>query len=160
MATFDDVRRLGMELPEVVESTSYGTPALKVRKKGFCRMWGEREHRRDQVFDTEVLVLFCDLEVKAVLLENHPDALFTVPHYDGYGSVLVRLADVDLDDLAEWLEESYRTKAPDTLVRQLRRRVSRPASGEDRYSPARRAGKPPFEIGPQLSMCKRSSTLS
>ena len=119
MATFEDVRRLGMELPEVVESTSYGTPALKVRKKGFCRMWGEREHRRDQVFDTEVLVLFCDLEMKVVLLENHPDVLFTVPHYDGYGSVLVRLADVDLDDLAEWLEESYRTKAPDTLLRRL-----------------------------------------
>jgi len=35
MATFDDVRRLGMELPEAVESTSYGTPALKARKKGF-----------------------------------------------------------------------------------------------------------------------------
>ncbi|WP_419865131.1 MmcQ/YjbR family DNA-binding protein [Candidatus Poriferisodalis sp.] len=119
MATFEDVRRLGMELPDVVESTSYGTPALKVRKKGFCRMWGEREHRRDQVFDTEVLVLFCDLEMKAVLLENHPEVLFTVPHYDGYGSVLVRLADVDLDDLAEWLEESYRTKAPPTLLRQL-----------------------------------------
>ena len=119
MATFEDVRRLGMELPDVVESTSYGTPALKVRKKGFCRMWGEREHRRDQVFDTEVLVLFCDLEMKAVLLKNHPEVLFTVPHYDGYGSVLVRLADVDLDDLAEWLEESYRTKAPPTLLRQL-----------------------------------------
>ena len=43
MATFDDVLRLGLELPEVVESTSYGTPALKVRKKGFCRMWSERE---------------------------------------------------------------------------------------------------------------------
>ncbi len=119
MATFDDVRRIGMALPEMTESTSYGTPALKVRKKLACRMWGEREHRRDQVFDTEVLVLFCEPEMKPVLLDNHPSVLFTVPHYDGYGAVLVRMADVDLDDLADWLEESYRLKAPPTLVRQL-----------------------------------------
>ena len=46
MVTFDDVRRLGMKLPEVTESNWYGTPGLKVRGKGFCRVWGEREHRR------------------------------------------------------------------------------------------------------------------
>lgn len=119
MATFEDVRRLGMELPEVVESTLYGTPALKVRKKGFCRMWGEREHNRDDVHDTEVLLLFCELEMKQVLLDNHLGVLFTVPHYDGYGAVLVRMADVDLDDLADWLEDSYRLRAPPTLLRQL-----------------------------------------
>ena len=119
MATFDDVRRLGMALPEMAESTSYGTPALKVRKKLVCRMWSEREHNRDSVLDTEVLVVFCELDMKQVLLDNHPDALFTVPHYDGYGAVLVRMADVGLDDLADWIEDSYRLKAPPTLVRQL-----------------------------------------
>ena len=119
MATFDDVRRLGMPLPEMTESTSYGTSALKVRKKLVCRMWSQREYNRDDVHDTEVLVLFCELEMKQVLLDNHPGVLFTVPHYDGYGSVLVRMADVDLDDLADWLEESYRLKAPPTLIRQL-----------------------------------------
>ena len=119
MATFEDVLRLGMELPEVVESTSYGTPALKVRKKLVCRMWGEREHNRDEVHDTEVLVLFCELDMKHVLLDNHPGVLFTVPHYDGYGAVLVRMADVDLDDLADWIEDSYRLRAPVTLLRRL-----------------------------------------
>ena len=46
MVTFDDVRRLGMQLPEVTESNWYGTPGLKVRSKGFCRLWGERDRRR------------------------------------------------------------------------------------------------------------------
>lgn len=119
MATFDDVRRLGMALPEMAESTSYGTPALKVGKKLVCRMWSEREYNRDSVHDTEVLVVLCELEMKQVLLDNHPDALFTVPHYDGYGAVLVRMADVSLDDLADWIEDSYRLKAPPTLIRQL-----------------------------------------
>lgn len=31
MATFEDVRRLGLPLPEVTEGTFYGTAALKVR---------------------------------------------------------------------------------------------------------------------------------
>lgn len=119
MATFDDVRRLGMRLPEVTEGTFYGTAALKVRGKGFCRMWSEREHNRDGVHDTEVLVVFCEPEAKAALLENHPGVLFSTPHYEGYGAMLIRLADVALDDLAEWLEDSYRRRAPGTLLRRL-----------------------------------------
>jgi hypothetical protein len=30
MATFDDVRRLAADLPEITDSTSLGTPALAV----------------------------------------------------------------------------------------------------------------------------------
>ena len=118
MATFDDVRRLGTGLPEVTESTSYGTAALKVRAKSFCRLWSRREHDRDGVQDSEVLVVFCELDAKPMLLDAH-DALFSTPHYEGYGAMLVRLDDVDLDDLADWLEDSYRLKAPKTLIRRL-----------------------------------------
>ncbi len=119
MATFEDVRRLGMRLPEATEGAFYGTAALKVRGKGFCRMWSEREHNRDGVRDTEVLVVFCEPEAKEALLENHPGVLFSTPHYEGYGAVLIRLADVALDDLAEWLEGSYRRRAPAALLRRL-----------------------------------------
>ena len=40
---------VGSELPEVAESTFYGTPALKAQGKAFCRMWSQREHDRDGV---------------------------------------------------------------------------------------------------------------
>ena len=119
MATFDDVRRLAGELPEVTETTSYGTPAMAVRRKSFCRMWGEREHRRDGVSDSEVLVVFCDPDEKEALIEVSGGVLFSTPHYEGYAAMLVRLADVDLADLADLLEDSYRVKAPATLVRAL-----------------------------------------
>ena len=119
MATFEDVRRRGMRLPEVTEGTFYGTTALTVRGKGFCRIWSEREYERDGVTDTEVLVVFCEPEAKEALLESFPDVLFSTPHYEGYGAMLIRLADVELNDLAEWLEASYRRRAPDTLLRRL-----------------------------------------
>lgn len=121
MGRFDEVIRIGTELPDVEVSTSYGTPALKVRGKSFCRLWGEREYRRDGIdpADTEVLVILCDVESKESLLSSFPDALFSTPHYDGYGAVLIRLATIDDDDLADLLEDAYRRKAPTALVRRL-----------------------------------------
>jgi hypothetical protein len=35
--TFDDVRRIALTWVEVEDGTSYGTPALKVRKKMLAR---------------------------------------------------------------------------------------------------------------------------
>ena len=119
VATFEDVRRLGLQLPEVSESTWYGTAALKVRTKGFCRLWSEREHHRDSVHDTEVLVVLCDVDEKEALIDAARGVLFSTPHYDGHGAMLIRLVDVELDDLADYLEDSYRLKAPTTLLREL-----------------------------------------
>ena len=113
--TFDDIKDLVAHLRGVEESTSYGTPSLKVRGKSFCRMWGEREYDRYGVDDTEVLVVFCELDEKPHLIAASGGALFSTPHYEGHGAVLVRLDDVRRDDLAGYLEESYLVKAPPRL---------------------------------------------
>jgi hypothetical protein len=88
MATFEDVKRAAADLPEVAESTSYGTPSLTVRGKSFCRMWGDREHDRDKIGGTEVLVVYCDVDEKDALIESAGGVLFSTPHYDGYGAML------------------------------------------------------------------------
>jgi hypothetical protein len=119
MATFEDVKELAVHLREVTESSSYGTPALKVRGKSFCRLWGEREYERDDVHDTEVLVVFCDLDEKPFLIEMSGGSLFTTPHYDGHGAVLIRLDDIEREELARYLEESYLLRAPPSLRRAL-----------------------------------------
>ena len=120
MATWDDVVGVGLELPDVVVDQSYGTPSLKVGKKSFARMWSEREHRRDGVdrAETEVLVVMCDVEEKVVLIDTHP-ALFETPHYEGYGAMLLRLADADMDLLADVSEDAWRQKAIKTAIRRL-----------------------------------------
>ena len=121
MTTFEDARRLVAHLPEVTESTSYGTASLTVRGRSFCRLWGEREYARYGVFDTEVLVVFCDVDEKPLLIEMSEGTLFTTPHYDGHGVVLIRLSDIADDDLAAYLEDSYLLKAPPSLRRSLGR---------------------------------------
>ncbi len=97
---------VGAALPEVEESTWYRTPALKVAGKGFARLRTESEGR---------LVLMCGLDEKAALLESGDPAFYTTPHYDGYGAILVDLGAVDLDQLTELVEESWRLKAPARL---------------------------------------------
>jgi hypothetical protein len=117
VATFDDVRAIGLAFPETEEAPSYdGTRALKVRGTPFCRLWGPREHKRDGVSDTEVLVVFCDLDAKPDLIAGSKGVLFETPHYHGYGAMLVRLSEVSIADLAIYLEWSYRLRAPKRLA--------------------------------------------
>lgn len=108
MPGWDDVVRIGCALPEVEESTSYRTPALKVRGKGFARLRTEAEGG---------LMLFCALEEKEALLASGDPAFYTTPHYDGYGSLLVDLTKISLDQLAELVEDAWRRKAPATVRR-------------------------------------------
>ncbi len=41
--TFDDVRKFALAWPEVEEGTSYGTPALKVRRKMLARLKEDKD---------------------------------------------------------------------------------------------------------------------
>jgi hypothetical protein len=119
MATFEEVVRLSSQWPEVSVSTSYATPALKVRGKAFCRQWGERDRSKSDLDDGEVLVVFCELDEKEFLLAESDGSIFTAPHYDGYGAVLVRLDKIGNELLVSLLFESYLLKAPATIRRQF-----------------------------------------
>jgi hypothetical protein len=107
MTTWEDVVRLASELPEVEAATWYRTPALKVAGKGFARLRTEAEGG---------LVVLCGLDEKAALLDSGDAAFFTTPHYDGYGSIIVDLDRVKVDQLRELLEEAWRLKAPRRLT--------------------------------------------
>ena len=110
MATEDDVRRIALSLPEVIEKPWYGTPGFRVKDKGFLRIREEAEG---------ALVVFVeDLGTKDALLASEPDKFFTTPHYDGHASVLVRLEAVDVDELRELITDAWLVRAP-ARVRKL-----------------------------------------
>ncbi|MEM7143387.1 MAG: hypothetical protein AAF548_20400 [Actinomycetota bacterium] len=120
MATsFDDIVSLTADLPMIGVGTSYGTPAVQVKGKSFCRMWDANRYEKAGIDDTEVLVVMGELELKEELLDTHAGVVFETDHYKGYGAFLVRLADVDRDDLGDWLEDAYRTRAPKTALKEL-----------------------------------------
>ncbi|HTF58357.1 MAG TPA: MmcQ/YjbR family DNA-binding protein, partial [Actinomycetes bacterium] len=97
MATWDDVRRLAMALPETAEGTSRdGLPGWSVKGKSFA--W-ERPLRRGDLqalgnAAPEGPVLAArvpDVGAKEALLADGGEVYFTTPHFDGYPAILVRL---------------------------------------------------------------------
>ena len=98
VATDEDVRELALGLPQTKEKPSYGTPGFRVKDRLFARLRT----------DPDGLVVWTD--EKELLLGAEPDKFFTTPHYDGYLMVLVRVAEVDRQELLELLTDSYRMR--------------------------------------------------
>ena len=107
MITEDDVRRIALSLPHTTERPSYGTPGFRVKDRLFARI---RE-------EGDVLVVWCEDEgEKQAMIASEPAVFFATSHYEGYPMVLVRLGAVNADELAELLTESWRLRAPTSLV--------------------------------------------
>jgi hypothetical protein len=117
MATWDDVRRLAMSLPETSEQGMHGQMSWRVKTKLF--VW-ERPLRRS---DLEALgaaaptgeILGARVEhegAKLALIESEPDIYFTTPHFDGYAAVLVQLEKIDVEALEELITEAWLCRAP------------------------------------------------
>ncbi len=107
MPTWADVVKIGRRFPGVEEGTSYGTPALKVRGKGMCRLRTDPD---------ALVVRVLDLGDREALLRGQPEVFFTTPHYDGWPYLLVRLEAVELGTLEELIEDAWRIRAPKRLV--------------------------------------------
>lgn len=96
--TYDMVRQIGLTLPNVVESTSYGTPALKVRGQLFVRL-----HQ-----DLDKIVLKMSFERRDEMMAADPKTYFITDHYREYPWVLVSLEHVPKEALLDLLRIAHR----------------------------------------------------
>jgi hypothetical protein len=122
MTTYAEVEELALTLPETTSTPSYGgAPALRVNKKLFARLRGEMADHVDELtgrpYGEILMVGVADLGEKEALLSSDPRVYFTIPHYDGYPAVLVRLAFADLAELRELLTEAWIRAAPKRALR-------------------------------------------
>ena len=119
MADADDVRRLALALPDVAEIESDGFD-FRVAGKGFVWSYPERRPGKPRVIRTDVAVLFVGDEAeKQALLLGEPEAFFTTPAYDGSPLVMLRLAEVDVQHVAELVFDAWRMRAPAAPVGDL-----------------------------------------
>ena len=116
MADADDVRRLALALPGVVEIDSDGFD-FRVADKGFVWSYPERPPGRPRIIRTDIAVLYVGDEAeKQALLLGEPALFFTTPGYDGWPLVMLRLAEVDAGRLAELVTDAWRMRAPSALA--------------------------------------------
>src|SRR3954454_2195367 len=121
VASFDDVRRIALALPETAEAISRENRHWRVKDKNF--VW-ERPLRRsdldalgDAAPDGPILGVRVEhLGAKEALLASDPDVYFTTPHFDGYAAVLVRLERIDLGELEDVIVEAWLSRAPKRLA--------------------------------------------
>jgi hypothetical protein len=119
MADADDVRRLALALPHVDEIESDGFD-FRVGNKGFVWSYPERRPGKVRVIRTDIAVLFVGDEAeKQALLLGEPEVFFTVPGYDGWPLVMLRLGEVDVERLSELVTDAWRMRAPEALVGDL-----------------------------------------
>lgn len=111
MADEQDVRRIATSLPDVVEIPSDGFD-FRTRGAGFVWSYPERLPGRPRVIRTDVAVLFVGDEAeKQALLLGEPGLFFTAPGYRGLPLVMLRLAPVEVDRLAELITDAWRMRA-------------------------------------------------
>jgi hypothetical protein len=121
VATWEDVRRIALSLPEASEEVSRGLAFWRVRKKLFVweRPLRPSDHRAlgDSAPDGPILGARVEhLGAKEALLEDDPGVYFTTPHFDGYPAVLVRLEEIDRDELEELIVDAWVCRAPKRLA--------------------------------------------
>jgi hypothetical protein len=99
---FDTVRKIGLALPSVEESTAFGAPALKVHGKLLACV---PSHRSAEPGSLAVRV---GLDDRAELLAAAPDVYYVTDHYLNYTAVLVRMSSVTSDVLRDLLGMAHK----------------------------------------------------
>jgi hypothetical protein len=107
--TYDELRIDALALPEVEESTSYGTPALKVRGKLMLRL--KEDHA--------TVALRTTWEDRERLMTLYPQVCYVTDHYRAHPWVLLRLSLAPRSLAKKWLERAWRLSAPKALLRKL-----------------------------------------
>jgi hypothetical protein len=100
--SFNTVRKMGLALPDVEESTAYGAPALKVRGKLLACVPVNRSAEPGS------LAVRVDFDDRAELLATAPDVYYVTDHYLNYNAVLVRLSRITPDVLRDLLGMAHK----------------------------------------------------
>ncbi len=115
MTDTSDVERIALTFPETVHEDT----GFHVKSKGFCWYYAEKvPGQKGRTLHLDVLAIrVANNDEKEALIAADPAKFFTDDHYRGFPAVLVRLTEIEADELAELIEEAWRIKAPKTLVK-------------------------------------------
>jgi hypothetical protein len=110
-SSFDTVRAIAKTLPGVEEGTSWGKPAIKLRGTLVACIASHSSA------EPGTLVVRLGFDQRDAMIAEAPETYYVTPHYQAYACVLVRLAGIDRDALADLLQAALRFVAASTSRR-------------------------------------------
>jgi hypothetical protein len=91
-----------LNMPGTEQSTSYGTPAVKIKGKLLSRLRTEAEGS---------LALRCGILDRNILLQSDPESFFLTDHYHNYPWILVRLDKISKSSLTDVVQRAWQLLA-------------------------------------------------
>lgn len=116
--TRDEAHALIMTFPAVEEGTSYGQPSYKVKGKFLTRLRAE---------DDSLVLMDVGFDEREMLMEAEAGTFHLTPHYQGYPSVLARIATIHEGSLKGLLERRWRKIAGKAMIKAYDAEKNRPA---------------------------------
>ena len=119
VASWEDVRRIALDLPGAREDDSYSTRAWRVGSKAFA--WervlrpGERAALSDPPEGPALGLRTADVEAVDGLLAARPSVFFAVAGYGVHPMVLVHVERALFEDLDEAITDAWLARAPKRL---------------------------------------------
>ena len=101
---------MALAWPEVEDGTSYGTPALKVRKKMLARLREDRD---------SLVMPGVPRDEREMLVESQPKLFYFTDHYRDYPIVLIRLSKASRVTVEPLLRRHWRTLASKKAVKEF-----------------------------------------
>jgi phosphoribosylglycinamide formyltransferase-1 len=117
----ENIRRLALQLPETHERESHGSPGWRVgsEKSGkFFAYFADQHHGTPHI---SLLVKTGSMDELEGLVETQPHAYHKPAYYgaSGWVGLILNRPGLDWDDVAEWLQRSWRSVAPKGVTRLL-----------------------------------------
>jgi hypothetical protein len=112
----DRLRELCMELPQVTERLSHGEPTWFVRDKKTFASFADHHHD-----DRVAFTCAAPPGAQQSYVDRDPQRFYRPPYVGGRGwlGVYLDVDGVDWDEIADVIDDAYRTIAPPALVKEL-----------------------------------------